>query len=48
MVRIRKVDCPSGTVGVLGVWEKVPGVGGTRLGVDGTGDTGGNEGGMDS
>jgi hypothetical protein len=48
MVRIRSVDRPSGMIGVLGVLEKVPGVGGTRLGVDGTGDTGGNEGGIDN
>lgn len=48
MVRIRNVDCLSGTVGVFGVWERIPGVGGTKVGVDGTGDTGGNEEGIDN
>lgn len=32
---------------MFGVLEKVPGVSGTRAGVDGAGETGGNEGGID-
>lgn len=45
---MRNVDCPSGRVGVFGVCEKIPGVSGTRLGVDGTGEAGGNDWGMDN